>query len=82
MFFLHAPVFLSYMFLANQQKVSEHQQSEHDAVISKDFEVVLFDVLHQELDGNDRYNESNRHAQKQNDDFLCTHAKAGFHKVF
>ena len=46
-------------------KVEKHKKSQHNPVPSKDLEVMLLDIPHQELDRKNRYSKRNHHSNDQ-----------------
>lgn len=44
-------------------KISQHNHSQYNPVITKELEVMLAHIAHQELDGIDGYHERYKHAQ-------------------
>lgn len=55
--------------LLDDQEVKQHQQAKDDAIPSEDLEVVFFDILHQEFDNDDWWNECSNQTDDQNQKF-------------
>ena len=62
--------------LLAEEEIGENDHAKNDAVIAEDLEVVLGDVGDEELDGEDRHEESDDHAEKQDAGFVGCEAEA------
>ena len=61
-------------------EIQQHNHTEYNTVPAEGFEIVLLDVLHQELDGKNRYHKRHQHADDHDRHLNTGKGKAVFYQ--
>ena len=61
--YAYNPLFLPHQ--GRHPKVGQHNDSQHDPVISEKLEIIIFNITHEEFNGVHRHHKGYQHAEEQ-----------------
>ena len=67
--------------LCKNQKIQQHYNPQHNAVITESLEILPLNITHQEFDGDNRYHKRRHHADNQCNQLRPGKGKAEFYQL-